>query len=327
MEFIFDIVMGKPIWMWAGFIAIVGFLLAFDLGVLHRKQNEISIKESLWMSAFYIGIALIFGAWVWHSLGAQSGKEYLTGFIVEKTLAMDNVFIISLIFSYFAIPRIYQHKVLFWGILGVIVLRAIMIGLGATLVSQFSWVLHIFAVFLILTGIKMLWMGEKLPDIENNPLLKFIRKNFRISKELNGDKFTIKLPDPKTGKIVTYGTPLIVALVLIEVVDLIFALDSIPAIFTITTDPYIVYTSNIFAILGLRALYFALAAIIHKFKYLKQALAFVLIFIGSKGFIASAMGVEKFPASISLGVTFALIIAGIAVSLYKTRNINVENKL
>lgn len=320
MEFFFDVVMGKPIWMWAVFMGIVGILLAFDLGVLHRKTREISIKESLWLSAFYIAIALTFGAWVWHSLGASSGKEYLTGFIVEKTLAMDNVFIISLIFTFFAIPPLYQHRVLFWGILGVIVLRAIMIGLGATLVAQFSWVLYIFAVFLILTGIKMLYVGDKLPNIENNPLLKFLRKNFRISNELHGQAFTVRLPDPKTGKLATFGTPLLVALVLIEFVDLIFAVDSVPAIFTITLDPYIVYTSNIFAILGLRALYFALAAIIHRFKYLKQALAWVLIFIGSKTFIADAMGWEKFPASISLGVTFALIIAGVAVSLYKTRN-------
>lgn len=327
MEFIFDIVMGKPIWMWVAFISVVGFLLAFDLGVLHRKQHEISIKESLWMSAFYIGIAVLFGGWIWYKMGAQSGEEYLTGFIVEKTLALDNVFVISLIFYYFAIPKVYQHKVLFWGILGVIILRAIMIGLGATLVSQFSWLLHIFAAFLILTGIKMLFMGDKSPDIENNLLLKFIRKHFRISKELNQDKFTVKLPDPKTGKIVTYGTPLLIALVLIEFVDLIFALDSIPAIFTITLDPYIVYTSNIFAILGLRALYFALAAIVQRFKYLKHALAFVLIFIGSKGFIAYAMGMEKFPTTISLSVTFAIILSGIVISLYKTRNADMEKTL
>lgn len=320
MEFLFDVVMGKPIWMWATFMGIVGILLAFDLGVLHRKTREISIKESLWLSAFYITIALAFGAWVWHSLGAQSGKEYLTGFIVEKTLAMDNVFIISLIFTYFAIPPLYQHRVLFWGILGVIVLRAIMIGLGATLVAQFSWILYIFAVFLILTGIKMLYVGDKLPNIENNPLLKFLRRNFRISDKLHGQKFTVRLPDPKNGKLATYGTPLLVALVLIECVDLIFAVDSVPAIFTITLDPYIVYTSNIFAILGLRALYFALAAIIHRFKYLKQALAWVLIFIGSKTFIADWMGWEKFPASISLSVTFCLIIIGVLVSLYKTRH-------
>ena len=311
--------LGKPVWMWLSFIGIVVLFLVFDLGVLHRKTREISIKESLWMSAFYIAIALAFGAWVWMELGEQSGKEYLTGFIVEKTLAMDNVFIISLIFTYFAIPPIYQHRVLFWGILGVIILRAIMIGLGATLVAKFSWILYVFAVFLILTGVKMLWIGDKMPDIEANPLLKFLRKNFRITKELHGQKFTVRLPDPKTGKKVTFGTPLLVALVLIEFVDLIFAVDSVPAIFTITLDPYIVYTSNIFAILGLRALYFALAAIIHRFKYLKPALAWVLIFIGSKTFIADFMGWEKFPAGISLSITLALIAGGIIVSLYKTR--------
>ncbi len=320
MEFFFDLWMGKPIWMWLAFLGIVFALLVFDLGVLHRKHREISIKESLWLSAFYIAIALIFGMWVWHELGAQSGKEYLTGFIVEKTLAMDNVFIISLIFTYFAIPRVYQHRVLFWGILGVIVLRAIMIGLGAALVSKFGWILYIFAVFLIFTGVKMLFIGDKLPDIENNPLLKFLRKNFRVTTEMHGQKFTVRQKDPKTGKMATYGTPLLVALVLIECVDLIFAVDSVPAIFTITLDPYIVYTSNIFAILGLRALYFALAAIIHRFKYLKQALAWVLIFIGSKTFIGDFMGWEKFPASLSLGITFGLILIGIIVSLYKTRN-------
>lgn len=320
MEFIFEAVMGKPIWMWAVFITIIVLLLAFDIGVLHRKAREISIKESLWLSAFYISIALAFGAWVWFQLGATSGEEYLTGFIVEKTLALDNVFIISLIFSYLAIPPIYQHRVLFWGILGVIVLRAIMIGLGATLVAEFSWILYIFAVFLILTGVKMLLMGEQPHDIENNPLLKFIRRNFRISNELHGKKFTVRQLDPKTGKLATYGTPLLLALVLIECADLIFAVDSIPAIFTITLDPYIVYTSNIFAILGLRALYFSIAAIMGRFKYLTQALALVLIFIGSKTFIADAMGLEKFPASVSLGVTLALIAGGIIVSLYKTRS-------
>lgn len=320
MEFLFYVAMGKPIWMWAGFIIIVITLLVFDLGVLHRRQREISIKESLYMSVFYIAIALAFGTWVWFDLGAQSGKEYFTGFIVEKTLAMDNVFIISLIFTYFAIPQKYQHRVLFWGILGVIILRAIMIGIGATLVSEFSWVLYIFAVFLIITGIKMLYMGDKLPNIENNPILKFLRKNMRVTNELYGHKFTVHLVDKNTGKKAIYMTPLMVALILIEFVDLIFAVDSIPAIFTITLDPYIVYTSNIFAILGLRALYFALAAIIHRFKYLKTSLAWVLIFIGSKTFIADVMGLEKFPANISLGFTFTIILAGVLFSLYKTRN-------
>jgi tellurite resistance protein TerC len=318
MEFLFDLVMGKPIWMWATFLLIVVSLLAFDLGVLHRKSHEIKIGESLWMSAFYITIALLFGVWVWYSLGEQAGKEYLTGFIVEKTLAMDNVFIISLIFTYFAIPPKYQHRVLVWGILGVIVLRALMIGLGATLVSQFSWILYVFAVFLIFTGIKMLVMKDDHGDIAANPILKFLRKHFRFTDELAGERFFVKKPHPKTGKLVTFGTPLMVALVMIEFVDLIFAVDSVPAIFTITLDPYIVYTSNIFAILGLRALYFALAAIIHRFHYLKPALALVLIFIGSKTFIAAALGLEKFPANISLGVTLVLIAGGVLVSLIKT---------
>ena len=324
MDFLFDVVMGKPAWMWGSFISVVLLLLAFDLGVLHRKHREISIKGSLWMSAFYIAIALAFGAWVWHSLGAQSGKEYLTGFIVEKTLAMDNIFIISLIFTYFAIPHKYQHRVLFWGILGVIVLRAIMIGLGATLVAQFGWILYIFAAFLIITGIKMLYIGDKLPNIEDNPLLKFLRRNMRVTNELHEHKFTVHLVDQNTGKKAIYMTPLLVALIIIECVDLIFAVDSIPAIFTITLDPYIVYTSNIFAILGLRALYFALAAIIHRFKYLKTALAWVLIFIGSKTFIADALDMEKIPASISLGVTFAILLTGVMISLYKTRNNNLS---
>lgn len=318
MDFLFYSAMGKPLWMWVGFVSIVIFLLIFDLGILHRKQRKISIKESLFMSAFYIIIALIFGAFVWHNLGPTSGKEYLTGFIVEKTLSLDNVFIMSLIFTHFAIPSIYQHKVLFWGILGVIILRAIMIGLGAVLVAKFSWVLYIFALFLIITGIKMLLVGEKEPDIENNLVLKLLRKKFRVTKEIHGNKFTVKLLDPKTGKMATYITPLFVALMMIEFVDLIFALDSVPAIFTITSDPYIVYTSNIFAILGLRALYFALSVIIERFKYLKQALAILLIFIGSKTFIADFMGLEKFPVNISLSVTFALIFGGILFSLYKT---------
>jgi tellurite resistance protein TerC len=211
--------------------------------------------------------------------------------------------------------------VLFWGILGVIVLRGIMIGLGATLVEEFSWILYVFAVFLIITGIKMFFAVDDKPDIANNFVLKLMRKHFRISDELHGNKFTVKLPDKKDpSKKVTYMTPLLVALILVEIVDVIFAVDSVPAIFTITTDPYIVYTSNIFAILGLRALYFALAAIIHRFHYLKYALAIVLVFIGSKIFIADLLGLAKFPASISLGVTVALILGGVFFSMFKTRN-------
>lgn len=320
MEILLTMVMNKPLWMWLVFATIVLFLLVLDLGVLHKKHKEINIKESLWMSAFYFTISILFGAWVWHSLGAQSGKEFLTGFLVEKTLAMDNIFLISLVFTYFAIPSKYQHRVLFWGILGVIVLRGIMIGLGATLVAQFSWILYIFAVFLILTGFKMLFMGDHAPDLEKNPLLKWARSHLRITPQLHGEKFMVKAPHPQTGKMVNWFTPLFLALIMIEFIDLIFAVDSVPAVFAITTDPYIVYTSNIFAILGLRALYFALAAIIDRFKYLKQALAIVLVFIGSKIFIADLLGLEKFPAMLSLGITVALIAGGVVYSLYRTRD-------
>ena len=319
MEFLGSSAMGKPIWMWAVFLGVVATLLVLDLGVLHRKVREIRVGESLWMSGFYIAIALIFGGWVWYELGAQSGEEYLTGFLVEKTLAMDNVFLISLIFTFFAIPPLYQHRVLFWGILGVIVLRAIMIGLGATLIAEFGWLLYVFAVFLIATGIKMLLLGDKMPDVESNPVLRLLRRILRITPELRGQRFFVRQPDPATGRKVLWVTPLFVALVLIEIVDLIFAVDSVPAIFAITTDPYIVYTSNIFAILGLRALYFALAAVIHRFKYLKPALALILVFIGAKVFIAGFAGWEKFPASISLGVTVALLAGGIGYSLWRTR--------
>lgn len=312
-------VMGKPTWMWLLFVSIVILLLVLDLGVLHRKSKTIGVSESLWMSAFYIFIALLFGIWVWYSIGLQSATEYVTGFLVEKTLAMDNVFLISLIFTYFAVPPVYQHRVLFWGILGVIVMRAIMIGLGATLVAQFSWVLYIFAVFLVLTGVKMLMIGNKLPDIENNPVLRLMRRTMRITPEFHGEKFFIKKPHPVTARAVLWATPLFVALVMVEIVDLIFAVDSVPAIFAITTDPFVVYTSNIFAILGLRALYFALAAVIDRFAYLKQALALVLIFIGSKIFVADFAGWDKFPASISLTVTLGLIGGGILYSLYRTR--------
>ncbi len=321
--FLFTDWLGKPAWMWLAFIAIVIALLVFDLGVLHRDNREIEVRESLVLSAGYIAMGLAFGAWVWWYLGSQSGIEYLTGFAVEKTLAMDNVFVIAMIFTYFAVPRLYQHRVLFWGILGVIVLRAIMIGLGAPLVENFSWILYVFAVFLILTGVKMLWMGDQKPDLSQNPALCFVRRRFNVTDEHHGERFFVKLPDPKapagSGRTAWFMTPLFLALILIEIADVIFAVDSVPAIFLITTDPFIVYTSNIFAILGLRALYFALAAMVHRFTYLKYALSVLLIFIGSKIFIAWAMGWEKFPPAWGLGITVAILSAGIFYSLWRTR--------
>jgi tellurite resistance protein TerC len=317
---LFQEFLGKDAWLWLMFIGIVIALLAFDLGVLNRKDHEIGISESLWLSAGYIAVALIFGGWVWWYLGAERGMEYYTGFLIEKSLALDNVFVIALIFAYFSIPRLYQHRVLFWGILGVIVLRAIMIGLGAAIVDQFSWVLYLFGAFLILTGIKMLWMIDNMPDIGNNPLLKLMRRRMRVTDEIHGNKFWVKRPVSSApgAPVVWWATPLFFALILVEVADLIFAVDSVPAIFAITTDPFIVYTSNIFAILGLRALYFALAAVIHRFKYLKYALAAVLVFIGGKIFWNQIVG--KLDPSISLSVTGGLIAAGILFSLYKTRD-------
>ncbi|WP_425460740.1 TerC family protein [Limnobacter alexandrii] len=325
MEFMHADFLGTATWIWLLFIGIVVALLAFDLGVLHKDEKEIEVKESLLLSAGYITAACLFGAWVWYYLGAESGMNYFTGFAIEKSLSMDNVFVIAMIFSFFAIPRKYQHRVLFWGILGVIVLRAIMIGLGAALVKEFSWVLYLFGAFLIITGIKMWFMADSEPDIENNPILKFLRKHMRVTEGLRGNAFVVNEPDPKTGKVVRFATPLLLALVLIEFVDLIFAVDSVPAIFAITTDPFIVYTSNIFAILGLRALYFALAAMIHRFHYLKYALAMVLVFIGSKIFLVNFIG--KFPPAFSLSVTLGLIAGGVVFSLWKTRGDNKAEKL
>jgi tellurite resistance protein TerC len=309
--------LGKPAWLWLAFAGIVTALLAFDLGVLHKDDHEIGVRESLLLSAGYISVALAFGGWVWWYLGVQGGMAYFTGFMIEKSLSMDNVFVIALIFSFFAIPRQYQHRVLFWGILGVIVLRALMIGLGATLVSQFGWVLYLFGAFLVVTGIRMWMLADHVPDIANNPMLKFLKRHMRVTNTLHGNAFWVRETDAATGKTVRAATPLLLALVLIEFVDLVFAVDSVPAIFAITTDPFIVYTSNIFAILGLRALYFALAAMIHRFKYLKYALALVLVFIGAKIFLVGFIG--KFPPVISLAVTFGLIAGGVLVSLWKTR--------
>jgi len=319
LDLLFETFLDKPVWMWAGFFSVVLMLLALDLGVFNRTPHAIGTRESLIMSAWYIVMGLAFGVWVWISLGAQAGSEYLTGFLVEKTLALDNIFVISLIFAHLAIPAVYQHRVLFWGILGVIVLRAVMIGLGAALVSEFSWILYLFALFLVATGFKMLLMEDKPPELSDNPVLKLIRLVFRVTPEPHKERFFVRLPDERTGRVVLWATPLFVALLMIEIVDLIFAVDSIPAIFAITTDPFVVYTSNIFAILGLRALYFALASAIDRFRYLKPALAVVLIFIGAKIFIADALGWEKFPASVSLAVTLAILAVGLLYSVMQAR--------
>lgn len=309
--------MGKDVWLWLVFMSVVISLLILDLGFLHKDNHEIGVRESLKMSAGYIFIAILFGGWVWWEMGPQSGMDYLTGFFVEKSLALDNIFVISLIFSYFAIPRKYQHRVLFWGIIGVILLRGIMIGLGAALVSEFSWILYIFGAFLVITGIKMLFASDEPANLDDNKMIRWLRGHLRMTDQLHGDKFFVRQPDPKTGSLTRYATPLFLALITVEVADVIFAVDSVPAIFSITTDPYIVYTSNIFAILGLRALYFALAAMMHRFAYLKYALSAVLVFIGGKIFWNQIVG--KLDPAISLSVTLVILASGIIFSLLKTR--------
>ncbi|MFZ9395287.1 MAG: TerC family protein [Erythrobacter sp.] len=320
MEFLFADWLGTPAWFWLVFLGLVAALTAFDLGILHKEDREMGIAESLKLSAFYIGIALLFGVWIWIERGADLGMKYYTGFFIEKALSIDNVFVISLIFTYFAIPPKYQYRALLWGIMAVIVLRGLMIAGGAALVSQAYWVLYLFAAFLIFTGIKMFFAGDEPMDVAKNPVVRWISTHMRVTRELHAQHFFVKVPDEKTGKLVTAATPLFLALVVINLADLVFAVDSVPAIFAITTDTFIVYTSNIMAILGLRALYFALAAMVHRFHYLKYALAAVLVFIGSKIFVADfLMGGEKFPPVLSLGVTAVLIAAGIFYSLWKTR--------
>ncbi|HQS97234.1 MAG: hypothetical protein B7X90_17085 [Novosphingobium sp. 17-62-19] len=320
MEFLFADWLGTPAWFWLAFIGLVVALTAFDLGVLHKEDKAMGIGESLRLTAFYITIALAFGAWVWAEKGADLGMKYYTGFFIEKALSIDNVFVISLIFTFFAIAPKYQYRALLWGIVAVIFLRGAMIAGGAALVEQAYWVLYIFAAFLVFTGIKMFFTSDHDPDIGNNPVVRWISRHMRVTKELHDQHFFVKVPDEKTGKLVNAATPLFLALVVINLADLVFAVDSVPAIFAITTDTFIVYTSNIMAILGLRALYFALAAMIDRFAYLKYALAAVLVFIGSKIFITDfVLGGAKFPPALSLGITFAIIAGGVAFSLWKTR--------
>lgn len=311
--------LGKPAWLWLVFMGIVGALLAFDLGILHKSDKEIGVSESLKLSAFYIGVAVLFGAWVWWSMGPTSGMQYFTGYALEKALSIDNVFVISIIFGYFAIPPKYQYRALLWGILAVLVMRGIMIAAGAALVQEYEWVLYIFGAFLIATGIKMLVMKEQEQDVSKNPVVRFLSRRMRITEDLHGERFFVRQPDPETGKMVRFATPLFLALVMINIADLVFAVDSVPAIFAITTDTFIVYTANIMAILGLRALYFALAALVHRFEYLKYALAIVLVFIGTKIFWNQIVG--KVDPAISLGVTLSIIAAGIVFSLWKTRGV------
>lgn len=309
---------GEP-WMWATFVGFVLVMLALDLFVFGgRKVHKVSIKEAAVWSLVWVSLALLFNAGLWWYLSGTAGPEiadrkaleFLTGYLIEKSLSVDNVFIFLLIFSSFHVSSEYQRRVLVYGVLGAIVLRAVMILAGAWVVREFSWVLYFFGFFLVVTGIRMLVMAEKEPDLNNNPVLKFARRHMRISEGQHGEKFSVI----KDG--VRYFTPLFLVLLLIETSDVVFAVDSIPAIFAITTDPFIVFTSNIFAIMGLRALYFLLADVADRFHLLKYGLAMVLTFIGVKMLIAPWVHV---PVVASLVIVAVLIGSSVIASLIATR--------
>lgn len=309
--------MNEPLWTWAVFFAVVMLLLALDLGVFHRKAKIITAKQSLRMTLMYLAIALGFGAWVWGNFGSEPGKEFLSGYFVEAMLAMDNIFVMSLIFAYFNIPREYQHRVLFWGILGAIILRGLAIGLGTVIITQFEWVLLLFAAFLIYTGIKMLVIDEDAQaDFSGNRVLRFMQKFLPITTTLHENNFSVKLPH--NGGMKRFFTPLFLALVLVECADIVFAVDSIPAIFSITTDPFIVYTSNIFAILGLRSMYFLLSAALYRFEYLKYAVSAILVFIGVKVLIEHTLATDVISPALSFAAIVGMLGAGIVYSLIKT---------
>lgn len=300
----------SPLALWCCFGVAVIILLAADLFWFNRKNEEPHFWHTLWICVAYIAAALIFGVFVWIEDGPEKGMDYFTGYLLEKSLSMDNIFVMSMVFAALGVPRIYQHRVLFWGILGALVMRGILIGVGDALVVEFHWILYLFSVFLIYTGVKMLLTkDDEKSDIRDSKIYKYLSKFFHVTHKINGEHFFVK----ENGK--RYITPLFLALLIIETMDVVFALDSIPAIFLITTDVYVVYTSNIFAILGLRALYFLLAAIISKFAYLKPAISIILIFIGCKIF-APKFGIEIHEWQ-SLAVTLGLLAGGIVLSIIK----------
>jgi tellurite resistance protein TerC len=320
MTFITADFLGQPLWMWLGFLAFVFVLLVIDLGVLSQKTHHINVAQSMKLSAFYIAMGVAFAGFIWWRIGQEAAVLYLTGYVVEESLSLDNIFVIALIFSYFRIPQHLQHRALVYGIVGVVILRGIMVGAGTAIVENFHWVLYVFAAFLVYTGIKMLLSAEQEYDVSANPVLKFLHKRLPITEELHGQKFFVRLPAPgdEVAKPKLSATPLFLALVMVELADVIFAVDSVPAIFSITTDPYLVFTSNICAILGLRALYFALSAMLERFILLKYALSAVLVFIGGKILIGDMLGVMHIPPLMSLLITLAILSAGVIGSLLKT---------
>jgi tellurite resistance protein TerC len=293
--------------LWIGFNVFVLVLLALDLGVFHRKAHEVSLKEAGIWSVVWVALALGFSAIIFGTRGSEAGTQFLTGYLIEKALSVDNIFVFVMLFSFFAIPAQYQHRVLFWGILGALVMRGIFIGAGAFVLERFHWVLYVFGALLVITGIKMARRVEAF-DLAKSSVLKFVRRWLPVTPTLHGERFWIR----ENGR--RLATPLFLALVLVEVTDLVFAVDSIPAIFAITSDPFLVYTSNVFAILGLRSMYFLLAGVVHRFIYLKYGLAAVLVFVGAKMLLVDLF---KVPVTVSLTVVALTIAISVVASLLR----------
>jgi tellurite resistance protein TerC len=301
--------MEVSIWFWVGFTAFILAMLALDLGVFHRKAHEVSVREATIWSAVWVALALAFNAglyWLW---GAEPALQFLTGYLIEKSLSVDNIFVIGMLFSYFAVPARYQHRVLIWGVLGALVMRGVFIAAGAYVLEQFHWVIYLFGALLVVTGIKMARRMETY-DPSRNPVLRLARRVIPLTPHYHGQRFWVR----ETGR--WLATPLFLVLLLVEMTDLVFAIDSIPAIFAVTQDPFLVYTANVFAILGLRSMYFVLAGIVHRFVYLRYGLAAVLVFVGAK---MTLIDVYKIPVGASLAVVGMLIGGSIAASLAHTR--------
>lgn len=294
------------IYVWIAFIAFIILLLTLDLGVFHRKTHEVKIKEALIWSAVWISLALIFNYGIYYFMGKEKALEFLTGYLIEKSLSIDNLFVFIMLFTFFDVKPRYQHKVLFWGILGALILRAIFIFAGVALISKFHWIIYIFGGFLVYTGIKMLFHNDEKIEPDKNPLVKLFKKFFPVTETMHGGKFFVKI----NAK--TVATPLFVVLLVVEFTDLIFAVDSIPAILAVSNDTFIIFTSNVFAILGLRALYFALAGITKYFHYLKYGLSAILVFVGVKMVI---VGFYKIPIHYSLFTILGILIISILLSL------------
>jgi len=309
--------MNVPLWAWAAVLGVILAMLAIDL-FAHRREHVVSMREAAVWSAIWVSLGLGFGVVVWTQYGAQAGGEYFAGYLIEKSLAVDNVFVFALIFTYFAVPRELQHRVLFYGVLGALVFRAIFIAGGVALLDRFHWILYVFGAFLVITGWRMFRHRNDETDPSRNPVLRLVRRVVPTTDEYHGQKFWVK----KAGKWV--ATPLFVVLVMVETTDIIFAVDSIPAIFAVTQEPFLVFTSNAFAILGLRAMYFLLADLIHRFVYLKLGLSAILVFVGVKMLL---LDVYKVPIGLSLSVIATLITVSVVMSLRATRSTGAESEL